>query len=86
MNEKKIIREAMYARRINQTVLASMMGMKHQSNIGGYLSGKSLRVDTFVKLMDAMGFDVIVKDRNNSNRENVWKIDVPKDGEDGDKG
>jgi hypothetical protein len=38
------------------------------------LRSRSLRVDNFVKLLNAMGFDVIVKDRNSSNRENVWKV------------
>lgn len=81
MNEKEIIRKAMEIRGINQTMLASMAGLKRQSNVSEMLRGKSLRVDNLVLLLNAMGFDVIVKDRNGSNRENVWKIELGDDKE-----
>lgn len=74
MNEKEIIKTAMSARGYNQTMLASAAGLKRQSNVSEMLRGKSLRVDNFVKLLDAMGFDVVVKDRNSANRENIWKV------------
>ena len=74
MNEKDIIRAAMAARGYTQTMLASAAGLKRQTNVSEMLRSRSLRVDNFVKLLNAMGFDVIVKDRNSSNRENVWKV------------
>lgn len=74
MNEKDIIRAAMAARGYNQTMLAVAAGLKRQTNVSEMLRSRSLRVDNFVKLLNAMGFDVIVKDRNSSNRENVWKV------------
>lgn len=81
MNEKEIIRKAMEVRGINQTMLAPMAGLKRQSNVSEMLRSKSLRVDNLVLLLNAMGFDVIVKDRNGSNRENVWKIELGDDKE-----
>lgn len=77
-NEKDIIREAMTARGFNQTMLAEAANLKRQSNVSEMLRSKSLRVDNFVKLLGAMGFDVIVKDRNSGNRENVWKVESTK--------
>lgn len=76
MNEKEIIRKAMEIRNINQTMLAPMAGLKRQSNVSEMLRSKSLRVDNLVLLLNAMQFDVIVKDRNGKNPENVWKIEI----------
>ena len=76
MTEKEIIRKAMTVRGINQTILADRAKLKRQSNVSEMLRGKSLRVDSLVRLLNAMDFDVIIKDRNGSNRENVWKIEL----------
>ena len=76
MNEKEIIRKAMEVRGINQTILADRAHLKRQSNVSEMLRSKNLRVDNLVLLLNAMDFDVIVKDRNGSNRENVWKIEL----------
>ena len=78
MNEKDIVRAAMTARGFNQRMLAEQAGLKRQSNISEMLRGHSLRVDNFVMLLDAMGFDVIVRDRNGTNRENTWKVGANK--------
>lgn len=78
MNEKEVIREAMKARGLNQAMLADAAGLKRQSNVSELLRGNSIRVDNMVKLLDAMGFDLIVKDRNSSNKGNVWKVEIEK--------
>lgn len=75
MNEKDVIRAAMDARGFNQAMLAEKAGLKRQSNVSEMLRGKSMRVDNFVKLLDAMGFDVIVKDRNGKNHGNQWSVE-----------
>ena len=75
MDEKEVIRRAMATRNINQTMLAKMAGLKRQSNVSEMLRGRSMRVDNFVMLLDALGFDLIIKDRNGSNRENCWKVE-----------
>lgn len=74
MNEKEILSNAMKARGYTQTMLAEAAGLKRQSNVSEMLRGRSLRVDNFVKLLNAMGFDLVVKDRNSGNKENVWKV------------
>jgi len=74
MNEKDIIRAAMNVRGYNQTILAEQAGLKRQTNVSEMLRSRSIRVDNFVKLLGAMGFEVIVKDKNSANKENVWKV------------
>lgn len=76
MTEKEIIRKAMSVRGINQTILADRANLKRQSNVSEMLRGKSIRVDNLVRLLNAMDFDVIIKDRNGANRENVWKVEI----------
>lgn len=80
MTEKEIVRAAMNIRGFNQTMLAEKANFKRQSNVSEMLRSKNLRVDNLVRLLDAMGFDLIVKDRNGSNRENVWKVTLDEDG------
>jgi len=80
MTEKEIIRTAMNIRGFNQTMLAKSAGFKGQSNVSEMLRSKNLRVDNLVRLLDAMGFDLIVKDRNGSNRDNVWKVTLEEEG------
>lgn len=74
MNEKDIIRAAMNVRGYNQTMLAEQAGLKRQTNVSEMLRSRSIRVDNFVKLLGAMGFEVIVKDKNSANKGNVWKV------------
>ena len=76
MTEKEILVNAMKVRGYTQTMLAQAAGYARQSNVSELLRGKSIRVDNFVKLLNAMGFDVVVKDRNGQNRENVWKVEL----------
>lgn len=74
MNEKNIIREAMKVRGYNQKILADLVGMKGQSGVSERLRGASMRVDTFVKFLNTMGFDVVIKDRNKDNKGNSWVL------------
>jgi transcriptional regulator with XRE-family HTH domain len=61
MREQEIMREAITARGINQGELAKLAGYNAQSSISSRLYGKSMRVDTFIKLLNAMGFSVKVE-------------------------
>jgi hypothetical protein len=47
---------------ITQMELANKLGYKTQSGVGNALSRENgMRVDVFVKMMNAMGFDVVVR-------------------------
>ena len=75
MTEREILIEAMKTRGFTQQMLADAIGVRRQSNISELLRSKSMRTGNFVKLLDALGFDVIVKDRNSNESEKVWKVD-----------
>lgn len=62
MKSNEAVRAVMSADGITQTNLAAKMGYKTQSGIGNALSRENgMRVDVFVKMMNAMGYDVIVR-------------------------
>ncbi|MDD6689247.1 MAG: helix-turn-helix transcriptional regulator [Clostridium sp.] len=67
MNSTEILLDAMKERGYTQTLLAKEAGYKRQSNVSEILRSKSMQVDNFVKLLNTMGFDVIVKDRTTNN-------------------
>ena len=69
MTEKEIVNEAMKIKGFSQLQLAKALGLKTQSGVSERLRGKSMRVDTFVKFMNALGFEVIVK-----NRDYKWTV------------
>ena len=81
MTEKEIIVRAMRIRGYTQQMLADAIGAKSQSNISILLSSKSMKVETFRKLLDALGFDLVVKDRNLRKDDNIWKVETNKEDE-----
>ena len=60
MKEKEIIREVMTQSGITQVGLQKALGLKSQSSISTYLKGDSMKVDTFVKMLTAMGYKLVV--------------------------
>lgn len=74
MNEKDIVKEAIKTLGWNQTQLAEATGYKTQSAISNRLTGNSMRVDTFVKMLSAMGYEVVVKSTSPQKNKNQWTI------------
>jgi nitrogen regulatory protein PII len=74
MTSKEIVINAMQQRGFNQTMLAEAAGLKRQTNVSEMLRSSSMRVDNFVKLLSAMGYEVIVKDKNPDNKIK-WTVD-----------
>lgn len=62
MKSNEAVRAVMSAAGITQSTLADKMGYKTQSGVGNALSRENgMRVDVFVKMMNAMGYDVVVR-------------------------
>ena len=62
MKSNEVVRAVMSADGITQMELANKLGYKTQSGVGNALSRENgMRVDVFVKMMNAMGYDVIVR-------------------------
>jgi hypothetical protein len=71
MKEKDIVREAMNKSGFTQVDLQKALNLKSQSSISTYLKSDSMRVDTFVKMLNAMGYSVKV-----TNGENEWTVGI----------
>ena len=65
MKEKEIVREVMTQSGFTQVELQKALGLKSQSSISTYLKGDSMKVDTFVKMLTAMGYKVVVTNGDN---------------------
>lgn len=76
MNEKEIVREVMSIRKWSQKELAEEAGFKSQSNITGLLNNNKngIRIDNLVKMLNALGCEVIVRDKMGSGKE--WKVEL----------
>lgn len=62
MKSNEVVRTVMSADGITQANLAAKLGYKTQSGVGNALSRENgMRVDVFVKMMNAMGYDVVVR-------------------------
>lgn len=68
MKEQEVIRSVMREKQMTQGDVAKACGMKGQSSVSMLLQGKSMRVDNFLKVLNACGYDVIVKDREGRGR------------------
>lgn len=74
MEAKKIITTAMKADKITQKELAAAVGMNSQQALGRILTHEgSMRLDNFVKLLEVMGYEVVVRKKIGKSEE--WKVD-----------
>ena len=75
MNAKEIVKKAMSADSITQKELAEALGWSSQQSVGNMLARKnSMRLDNFVKMLNEMGYEVVVRKRLGESEE--WKVDV----------
>lgn len=76
MTEKDVVRKVMALRKWSQPMLAKEAGFKSQSNITGLLNNNQngIRMDNLFKMLNAMGCEIIVRDKMGSNQE--WIIDM----------
>jgi DNA-binding Xre family transcriptional regulator len=76
MTEKEVVRQVMSLRRWSQPKLAKEAGFKSQSNITGLLNNNKngIRIDNLVRMLTAMGCEVVVRDKMGSKQE--WTIDM----------
>ena len=81
MTEKDIVRKVMKLRGWSQPTLAKEAGFKSQSNITGLLNNNQngIRMDNLFKMLDAMGCEIIVRDKMGTAKE--WKIDMKEETE-----
>ena len=77
MTDSDIIRAAMKSCGWNQETLAIKAGYKTQSAISNRLGRKNgMRVDVFVKLLAAMGYEVVIKSTSPATNKNKWVLNL----------
>ncbi len=76
MTEKDVVRKVMAIRDWNQPKLAEEAGFKSQSNITGLLNNNKngIRIDNLFKMLNAMGCEIVVRDKMGSKQE--WVINM----------
>ena len=78
--ETDIIREIMNnsTPKVTFDVLRDKMGYKTVSGVSERLKGKSLKVDTFAKFLDALGYELIVQPKTARDaKDGSYKVEVP---------
>lgn len=79
MNEIKIIQEIMEnsTPKVTLDVLRDRMGYKHVSGVSERLRGKSIKVDTYAKFLDALGYEIVIQPKTARDaREGCYKVGV----------
>ena len=74
MNGKETIKQILADKSVTQAELATLAGFKGQSNINGILNrgDHDMRADQLARLADALGCDLIIRDRKN--KRTIWEI------------
>lgn len=74
MKAQDIITNAMKAENVTQKELATALGFESQQAIGNILTrNKSIKVDAFVKMLNKMGYKVVV--RKNIGKSEEWEVE-----------
>ena len=77
-NSIGIVRAALKERKWTIAKLAEEAGYKSGNNVNGILNrGDSMRVDTFVRMMESMGYEIVVRDKMGST--SAWKVNDGKE-------
>ena len=75
MKAQDVLAKAMANEKVTQKAMADAMGLKSAQAIGNILYREnSVRVNSFVKMLDLMGYEVVVRKKLGVSEE--WKVDV----------
>ena len=80
MKAGEVVKEAMKTMGWSQQTLAEKSGYVDengngkQSCVGSRINSNTMRVDTFVKFLSAMGYELVVKSSNPNANKNEWKV------------
>lgn len=74
MKAQEVITNAMKAESVTQKELANALGFKSQQAVGNIVTrNQGVKVDIFVKALEAMGYEVVVRKKIGKFEE--WKVD-----------
>lgn len=76
VNSKDILEKVMKDEKVTQKELATAMGLKSQQAIGNMLTRQnSIRLESYVKMLNKMGYEVIVRKKKEVGKSEEWEID-----------
>lgn len=76
MNSKDVVKDIMKYAGYSQSELAEKAGYASQSNVTGILNrSSSMRVDSLVQMVEAMGFEVIVRNKQKTAKQEYYITD-----------
>ncbi len=76
MKAQEILGKAMSNEKVTQKALAEAMGLKSPQAIGNILYREnSVRVNSFVQMLNLMGYEVVVRKAGLGEREE-WKVEL----------
>lgn len=73
MEEGEILKTSVKERKITQVELADRLGIR-QSSLSGNINRRRMSLEVFSTILNAMGYDVAVVDRETG--EVKWKVEV----------
>lgn len=79
MNEIKIIQDIMdnSTPKVTLDVLRDKLGYRTVSGVSERLRGKSIKVDTYAKFLDALGYEIVIQPKTARDaREGCYKVGV----------
>lgn len=80
MNEKEIMQLAFEERKAKKSAVAKRLGYASTSSITDMMARKtSARFDMYAKVLDELGYDIVIRDRFDSKKE--WTIQMGGDHE-----
>ena len=73
MKRKDAIKAAMKDANITQEVLAEMLGYARQNSVASAI-GRNISMDKFEEMMEALGFEIVIRRKRNSSLTGEYKI------------
>lgn len=76
MTGKEIIRAALAKSGVSQMKLSEMLGYSKKTSVGAILNkNNSLRTDVFTKWLNALGYEVIIRNKSNKSEKFVLTVE-----------
>lgn len=74
-NIKELIKVVMASRNHTQTAVAKKAGWANQSSLSTAINRDNPSMETVIRILDALEYDLVIQDRNSSNKFIVKKED-----------
>ncbi len=76
MKSGEIVKEAMKTMGWSQKTLAKQSGYgeERHTSVSNRINSNTMRVDTFVKFLNAMGYELVVRSTSPNTNKNEWTV------------